>query len=236
MNRKSQKQWRAGQTPLTCLITSGATTIRTASNSNEYRQILNVIESAARARVSLIQIREKQLSARTLYELTAQAARLTQDSDTLLLVNDRADIALAAGADGVHLTTNSLDANVVRRMCGDDFVIGVSTHSPPEAQAAWRGGADFAVFGPVYETPSKAQYGAPVGLTALRVAAGQCAPFPLLALGGVRRENFAELAQAGARGVAAISLFDEPGQLTVLVEEINCIFTAQAKESLDATQ
>jgi thiamine-phosphate pyrophosphorylase len=81
------------------------------------------------ARVSLIQLREKNLPARTLFELSERVARLTRGSDTRLLVNDRADIARAAGADGVHLTTRSLDAGVVRRAFGDDFLIGVSAHS-----------------------------------------------------------------------------------------------------------
>jgi thiamine-phosphate pyrophosphorylase len=91
-----------------------------------------------------------------LYELVLRAAKITRGSDTRLLVNDRADIARAAGADGVHLTSQSLPANVVRKMFGPEFVIGVSTHSFEEARAAQAAGADFVVFGPVFRNRVKA--------------------------------------------------------------------------------
>lgn len=145
-----------------------------------------------------------------LYELTARAACLTRGSATRLLVNDRADIARASGADGVHLTTRSLHAQVVRRAFGEDFLIGVSTHSLEEARDARDGGADFATFGPLFETVSKRAYGPPVGLAPLTEAARSLAPFPLLALGGITDETEAAAAlRAGAQGIAAIRLFSD---------------------------
>lgn len=144
-----------------------------------------------------------------LYELAASAARETCGSDTRLLVNDRADIARAAGADGVHLTTRSLEAGVVRRTFGEDFLIGVSTHSLAEASNAQRRGADFATFGPVFDTPSKRAYGQPTGLAALEEAAHALAPFPLLALGGITLERARDTLRAGAHGLAAIRLFHD---------------------------
>ena len=168
------------------------------------------MRAAINARVSLIQLREKNLSARILYELTARAARLTRGSATRLLVNDRADIARAASADGVHLTTRSLAASVVRRAFGDEFLIGVSTHSLEEARAARDGRADFATFGPVFETDSKRVYGPPVGLARLSEAARELASFPVIALGGATSETAAALLRAGAQGVAAIRLFNDP--------------------------
>ena len=102
-----------------------------------------------------------------LYELTERAVEITRGSDTRLLVNDRSDIARAAGADGVHLTSQSLPADVVRKIYGPEFLIGVSTHSLDEARAARAGGADFVVFGPVFETESKREFGAPQGLNRL---------------------------------------------------------------------
>lgn len=167
-------------------------------------QLLSLIRAAVAASVSLIQLREKNLSAHALYELTLRAAALTARSATRLLVNDRADIARAAGADGVHLSTRSLAARAVRHAFGEDFLIGVSTHSLEEARAARDGGADFAVFGPVFGTPSKHAYGAPVGLEALRASAQTLKPFPLIALGGVTLENAASALLAGASGLAAI--------------------------------
>ncbi|HEU4479475.1 MAG TPA: thiamine phosphate synthase, partial [Pyrinomonadaceae bacterium] len=133
------------QQPIIYLITSGATNAQTTPANEEFVEILKLIADAVAAKVSLIQLREKNLSGRVLFELTTQAAQLTRGSQTLLLVNDRADIARAGGADGVHLTTSSLSADVVRRAFGPNFLIGVSTHSVVEAQAARATGADFAV-------------------------------------------------------------------------------------------
>jgi thiamine-phosphate pyrophosphorylase len=147
------------------------------------------------------------LTGRALYELARAAADLARGSATRLLVNDRADVARAAGCDGVHLTTRSLDAAAVRRSFGEDFLIGVSAHTFEEAREARAGGADFAVFGPVFDTPSKRAHGAPVGLAALSDAARRLSPFPLVALGGVDAANAAEAVSAGAAGVAGIRLF-----------------------------
>ncbi|HEX7773081.1 MAG TPA: thiamine phosphate synthase, partial [Pyrinomonadaceae bacterium] len=134
--------------PITYPITSGKTTPQTISDT------LRFVRAAVEAEVTLIQIREKSLPARALYELATRAAEITRNSKTRLLVNDRADIARAAGADGVHLTSQSLPADVVRNIFGPEFLIGVSTHSLDEARAARDGGADFVVFGPVFETES----------------------------------------------------------------------------------
>jgi thiamine-phosphate pyrophosphorylase len=142
-----------------------------------------------------------------LYELATRAAEITRGSKTRLLVNDRADIARAAGADGVHLTSQSLPAGVVRRTFGSEFLIGVSTHSLDEARAARDGGADFVVFGPVFETESKRGFGAPQGLDKLRQVADELRGFPVLAIGGISLENAGACFDAGASGVAAISLF-----------------------------
>ncbi len=146
-----------------------------------------------------------------LYDLTARAVEITRDSKTRLLVNDRVDIALAAGADGVHLTSRSLPADVVRNICGPDFLIGVSTHSLAEAQAAQATGADFVVFGPVFETESKRAFGEPQGLDKLREVANALGPFAVLAIGGITRENLAACVDAGASGIAGISLFEHLG-------------------------
>jgi len=216
------------QAPIIYLITSGETTPATNEASAQFARLLDVVRAAIAARVSLIQLREKNLSAHTLYELTARAARLTRGSATRLLVNDRADIARASGADGVHLTTRSMDAGVVRRAFGDEFLIGVSTHSLEEARAARDGRADFATFGPVFETASKRAYGPPVGLARLSEAARSLAPFPILALGGVTSENAAAVLRAGAHGIAAIRLFSDP----LALEEITNALRRSASTDL----
>ncbi|HYY57421.1 MAG TPA: thiamine phosphate synthase [Pyrinomonadaceae bacterium] len=208
------------QPPIICLITSGETTPATNPDSEESARLLALCAAAVAARVSLIQLREKNLSARTLFELSERVVRLTRGSATRLLVNDRADIARAAGADGVHLTTRSLDARVVRRAFGDDFLIGVSAHSLAEARAARDLGADFATFGPVFDTPSKRAYGPPVGLAKLNEAASALAPFALLALGGITSANAPEALRAGAQGIAAIRLFSDAHALPQIVRAL----------------
>ena len=172
------------------------------------------------ARVSLIQLREKNLSPRALFELTRQAIKLTQRSSTKLLVNDLAGIASAAGADGVHLTSHSIDPRVARANFGKAFIIGVSTHTLEEARAARDSPADFAVYGPVFETPSKTAFGVPLGVDNLRETASQVRPFCLIAIGGITRENAALTLEAGACGVAAIRAFGDPELLGETVRAI----------------
>ena len=166
-----------------------------------------MIEAAVAAAVPLVQIREKSLSARVLYELTTRATAISRGSKTRLLVNDRFDIARAAGADGVHLTSRSLPANVVRSICDERFLIGVSTHSLESALDARAQGADFIVFGPVFETPSKQIFGEPQGLEKLREVTNALKGFPVLAIGGINLDNAADCFRAGASGIAAIRLF-----------------------------
>ena len=208
------------QLPIIYLITGGATTSTSNPFSEDFQHVLALVSTAVSAGVSLIQLREKNLPARSLYELTARAAAITRGTKTRLLVNDRADIARAAGADGVHLTRRSIEASIIRRAFGQDFLIGVSTHSLEEAQEARDGGADFAAFGPVFDTPSKSAYGPPLGLEKLREAARMLSPFPLLALGGITLENGSETIRAGASGVSAIRLFSNPQSLRSVVESL----------------
>jgi thiamine-phosphate pyrophosphorylase len=207
--------------PFSYLITSGATDARTTPASAEFKHLLALVQAAVAARITFVQLREKRLRPRVLYELAARAAATTRTSATRLVVNDRADIAHAAGADGVQLTTQSLPADVVRRAFGPRFLIGVSTHSLTEACAARDAGADFALFGPVFDTPAKRAYGPPVGLDSLRAAACALAPFPLVAIGGITGANMKDALAAGAQGVAAIRLFTEPHTLAATVRALH---------------
>ena len=143
-----------------------------------------------------------------LYELVARAVKITRGSLTKLIVNDRVDIALAAGADGVHLTSTSLPARVVRRICGPEFLIGVSTHSLETARDARDSSADFALFGPVFETESKRAYGPPQGLHKLQQITSDLQSFPVVAIGGITLDNAESCFAAGASGIAGIRLFD----------------------------
>lgn len=182
------------------------------------------MEAAVAAKIDLFQIREKNLSANVLYQLSTKAASIARGSATKVLVNDRADIAASAGVDGVHLAKSSLSPDVIRRAFGAEFLIGVSTHSFEEADAAGQSGADFIVFGPVFDTFSKRLYGEPLGLPALSKVASRLAPFPVLALGGVTTGNVADCIHAGAAGIAGISMLNDRLQLTQVVNEIHQSF------------
>lgn len=173
------------------------------------------------AGVDMVQVRERDLAARDLYCLTKAVTERLRGRGALVLLNDRADIAACAGA-GVHLTTRSLTAEVVRAALGPDILIGVSTHNQQEAEIAERGGADFIVFGPVFETPSKAEYGEPVGPAALRLIATSLT-IPVIALGGINPTNFHHALDAGAAGVAGISMFVEAVKSQDLAELVSRI-------------
>jgi thiamine-phosphate pyrophosphorylase len=211
--------------PITYLITSGQTTLKTSPNSDEFSNILQLIEAAVAAELSLVQIREKQLSTRVLYELVVRGAALTHGTRTSLLVNDRVDVALTAPADGVHLASDSMPAADVRQLCSGEFLIGASTHSLAEAKAARGSGADFVLFGPVFETESKKRFGPPQGLEKLKEVSTELGAFPVLAIGGVTVENSVECFHAGASGVAAIRLFGDAGNLSERVKAIREAFS-----------
>ena len=200
--------------PIIYPITSGKTSPQTTPDDPQFSEILRLVRAAVDADVPLFQIREKSLPARVLYELVARAAEITHGSKTRLLVNDRSDIARAAGADGVHLTTQSLPVEVVRNMFGAEFLIGASTHSLDEARAARAGGADFVVFGPVFETESKRVFGAPQGLDKLAEVTRALGEFPVVAIGGITVNKVDECFQAGARGIAAITMLNDTENLT----------------------
>ena len=165
--------------------------------------ILAAVESALAGGVRAVQLREKDLPGGELFELALAMRELTARHGARLLVNDRVDVALAAGADGVHLGVASIPPGEARRLLGPEALIGCSTHDLRELAEAAGGGADFVTFGPVYATPSKAAYGPPVGVEALRRACA-ASRVPVFALGGVGAENVREVLGAGAWGVGAI--------------------------------
>jgi thiamine-phosphate pyrophosphorylase len=181
------------------------------------------IREAISAGVDLIQIREKDLATRDLVTLVQMAVEAARGSSTRIVVNDRLDIALALGAAGVHLGTQSLPADAARRIAPQGFLIGVSCHSLAEVETAQAARADYVVFGPVFETASKLQYGPPVGLEELRKAAVQ-ASIPVLALGGLTLDRVQSCLDAGAAGVAGISIFQSCPSVEVRVRELRSRF------------
>ncbi|MDP8988575.1 MAG: thiamine phosphate synthase [Acidobacteriota bacterium] len=174
----------------------------------------NLLDNIARvlaAGVEWIQIREKDLSARELFDLTALALGLPNPHRAKILVNTRVDVALAAGAAGAHLPGGSPAPRGWRACSPQGFSIGVSCHTLDEVRAAEQEGADYAMFGPVFAPRSKATALELRGLEALAEAA-RAVRIPVLALGGITRENALDCMRAGASGVAAISMYQSWSQ------------------------
>ena len=173
--------------------------------------------------VDAVQVREKDLPDRELFALVREA-REVLPAQVAVLVNGRLDIALAAGADGVHLPSAGLPAGPLRRWGeevagGRGILVGRSTHSAAEVEEAARQDADYATFGPLFPTPSKERYGPPPGLAGLRRAART--GLPLIALGGIDAEGAAEVLAAGAAGIAGIRVFQDPAALRRLAEVLS---------------
>ncbi|MBK5274523.1 MAG: thiamine phosphate synthase [Desulfuromonadales bacterium] len=168
------------------------------------RTLPAVVADALRGGLRAVQLREKDLNACQLFDLAVQLREITRRHDAKLLINDRIDVALAVGADGVHLGKAGLPVPAARRILGAGRLIGYSAHSLEEALLAQDDGADFVTLGPVYQTPSKSAYGAPLGLDAVAKAARSLA-IPVFALGGVKPASVAGILSAGVHGIALIA-------------------------------
>jgi thiamine-phosphate pyrophosphorylase len=194
-----------------------------ATAAEQTRLLLEKMESAANGGVDWIQIREKDFSGRELAALTAGALRRVPKC-CRILVNDRLDVALACGAGGVHLGEASLPVADAKRLArekipGADFLIGASVHSLESAQAAEHAGADYLIFGPVYETPSKLALGQPQGVEQLgKICRG--VSIPVLAIGGITAQNARDCVEVGASGIAAIRLFQDAGNLDLVLRRL----------------
>jgi thiamine-phosphate pyrophosphorylase len=166
--------------------------------------LIGVVTACLDAGLPAVQVREKDLGAGDLAALCRRLAPIARARGATLAVNDRLDVALAAGADAVQRTSSSLTVADMRAVGGDRLRIGASVHSVDEAIEAERAGADWVVFGPVYDTPSKRRYGAPKGLRSLQETAA-AVTVPVIAIGGIGPERVGEVIGAGARGIAVIS-------------------------------
>lgn len=207
------------------------------SGRSPRESLLSTIAAAATAGVDWIQLREKDLSGKECSQLTREAILCLANSSTprgsvfglpRVLVNDRLDVALAERAGGVHVGENSLSPGEAKRLVRlsaasrlvpQGFLVGVSCHSLDAAQSATNAGADYIFFGPVFFTPSKAAFGAPLGLDRLAEVC-RSVSIPVLAIGGINLANSAACFAAGAAGIAAIRLFQDAQELPLLVRAL----------------
>lgn len=173
--------------------------------------LISAVESALQCGVTAVQLREKDLSTKELFELAYDMRLITHMYGAKLFINDRLDVALCVQADGVHLTQNSFGADVARKMVSknisnsETFLIGMSVHSVDEAIKARDKKADFITLGPIYETPSKIQYGPPLGPDLIEEVLEWVEGLPCFALGGIKSHNVNEVLECGADGIALIS-------------------------------
>ena len=168
------------------------------------RPLASILQRVLTVGTPAIQLRERDLCAKDLLALTRAVQTFTTQRGSQLLVNDRIDVALSLDGVGVHLRSNSLPAAVARRLLGPQRLLGVSAHSMDEAVRAEANGADYVVFGPVYETPSKQAFGPPLGLSKLE-AVCQVVQVPIIGIGGVTVDRARDVRRAGAFGVAVIT-------------------------------
>ncbi len=171
------------------------------ADSNE---MFAAVEETLKGGVKAVHLREKDLGIRELLEMAYKMREITKKYKAKLFINDRVDIALAVGADGVHLGQSSMPPSAVRKIVKDKLMIGVSTHGIKEAREAEKSGADFITLGPIYKTPSKMKYGKPVGIEMLRNVKSDVS-IPVFAIGGIKEDNVKEVMDAGADGIALIS-------------------------------
>jgi thiamine-phosphate pyrophosphorylase len=207
--------------PIVCYVTDR----KSLSDGPGGTAVREKIQIAIEAGADWVQIREKDLEGRELLDLVRGAVEAGQKhAISPVIVNDRLDVALAAGAAGVHLSRESLNARDVAQWCRSgnapaEFLIGVSCHSLEEAREAERAGVSYLFFGPIFDTPSKRELGAPQGPARLAEIC-RCVRIPVVAIGGLDENNAAECFRAGASGIAAIRMFQEASNLLELRDAV----------------
>jgi len=214
--------------PIICYVTDG----NMLGGRDRAESVLGKIRIAVAAGVDWVQIREKDLNARALLALVREAVRAAAEigGGASVIVNDRLDVALTAGAAGVHLGGESISAFDVVSWCraGNapvDFQIGVSCHSLEQAHDTERAGATYVFFGPIFDTPSKRPFGPPQGISRLAEVC-KTAKIPVIAIGGINKDNAGDCLRAGAAGIAAIRMFQaatEPRDLANAIERLRQI-------------
>lgn len=223
--------------PILCYVTDRRS-LPLSTSADAHNLLFESVERAAAAGVDWIQLREKDFSGKEWEELVNESRRRISraGATTRIFVNDRLDVALGCGAGGVHLSENGIPVAEACRLRNEflsshnskrEFFVGVSCHSMGAAVGAARAGADYIYFSPIFQTPSKANYGPPQGLDRL-AAVCRVVTIPVIAIGGISAENAVRCLEAGAAGVAAIRLFQESPDLTETLRDLHSHSRPQA--------
>ncbi len=197
------------------------------------RDLLEIIDEVCAAGIGAVQMREKDLSDKEFFLLAQRIRRITRRHGVPLIINNRVAVALAIEADGGHFGGRSLPLDVVRRLLGPDRLVGASTHTPEEVRVSTELGADYLVFGPVFDTPSKRGLISTTGLDPI-TELKRVTTIPIFALGGVKRANLREVLVAGFDGAAAIGEImaaDHPGQVVAEIRAIIEEFAVQPERA-----
>jgi thiamine-phosphate pyrophosphorylase len=196
---------------LLCLVTDRRRLSPDADAATQTERLVAQVRAAARAGIDLIQVRERDLDALRLADLVGRLVTVTSEFPAKILVNDRLDVALAVGAQGVHLRSDSFGADRVRQLGGESLVVGRSVHSAVEArEAAERGGLDYIVLGTIFESISKPAALKPIGVAELARACAEVT-LPVIGIGGITLDKAGVVARTGA-GLASIGLFIPPDE------------------------
>lgn len=188
------------------------------------RPLPSVLRQAVEAGLPAVQLRERDLPTSELLRLAQEIRSITSPRAVPLIINDRVDLMLALNLDGVHLRANSLPVTAARRLAGADRLIGISTHSMADVRQANRDGADYVVFGPIFDTPSKRQFGSPVGLEQLAEVC-RLSAIPVFAIGGVTGASVSDVLRAGSHGVAVIGAILDRDDVAAATREITSALT-----------
>jgi thiamine-phosphate pyrophosphorylase len=228
----------ARETPTVCWVTALQKSTPPGEDPNHAAdRLVEQVKAAALAGVSLVQIREPALEPAALHRLVVRCVGAVNGTPCRVVVNDRSDVVLSAGAHGVHLREDSMAPEAIRQILPPPFLVGRSVHSVADAGRLARTGAvDYLIFGTVFPSPSKPAEHPAAGVAALREAVVAAAPVPVLAIGGITIQNAAEIAGTGAAGVAGMGLFLESPDAASLRETLSRVRRAFQQAHVMTTQ
>ena len=203
----------------------------TAENYSLGRSNIEVVKQWINAGIEVIQYREKDKDMKQKYQECKIIRELTKEAGVTFIVNDDVDLAMMIGADGVHIGQDDFPLTAVRRLVGDNMIIGISTHSPQQARAAVAHGADYIGVGPIYKTSTKKNVCKPVGLEYLQYVVNNIS-LPFVAIGGIKESNVAEVVQSGAQCISMVTEITKAQDIGKKISDLRKIIKKSTEEKI----